>query len=51
MKAVNLVIKEQGGVSAVYDTKEKVLGLPVAGLMSNEDGYEVAAAYTAVDKW
>ena len=50
MKAVNLVIKEQGGVSAVYDTKEKVLGLPVAGLMSNEDGYEVAAAYTAVDK-
>lgn len=50
MKAVNLVIKEQGGISAVYDTKEKVLGLPVAGLMSNNDGYEVAAAYTAIDK-
>ena len=27
-----------------------VLGLPVAGLMSNEDGYKVAAAYTAIDK-
>jgi len=50
VKAVNLVIKEQGGVSAVYGNKEKVLGLPVAGLMSNEDGYKVAAAYTAIDK-
>ena len=50
MKAVNLVIKEQGGVSAVYDNKEEVLGLPVAGLMSNDDGYKVAAAYTAIDK-
>jgi adenine deaminase len=49
-KAVNLVIKEQGGVSAVYDNKEMVLGLPVAGLMSNEDGYKVAAVYTAIDK-
>ncbi len=50
MNAVNLVIKEKGGVSAVYENKEKVLGLPVAGLMSNEDGYKVAAAYTAIDK-
>ena len=27
-----------------------VLPLPVAGLMSNEDGYKVAADYTAIDK-
>lgn len=50
MKAVNLVIKERGGVSAVSSEKEMVLGLPVAGLMSNDDGYKVAAAYTAIDK-
>ena len=50
MTAVNLVIKEGGGVSAVSDRKEIVLGLPVAGLMSNDDGYKVAAAYTAIDK-
>jgi len=50
MRAVNLVIREQGGVSAVYAGKEKVLALPVAGLMSNEDGYKVAADYTAIDK-
>jgi len=48
-KAVNLVIAEQGGVSAVMDGKEMVLGLPVAGLMSNKDGYEVSALYTAID--
>ncbi len=50
MKAVNLVIKERGGVSSVNNKKEMVLGLPVAGLMSNKDGYQVAAAYTAIDK-
>jgi adenine deaminase len=27
-----------------------ILGLPVAGLMSNEDGYKIAADYTAIDK-
>jgi len=49
MKAINLVIKEKGGVSAVSNTHEKVLGLPVAGLMSNADGYTVAAAYSEID--
>lgn len=49
-KAVNLVIEQQGGVSAVDNEKEMVLALPVAGLMSNEDGYKVAASYTAIDK-
>jgi adenine deaminase len=55
-KAVNAVITESGGVSAFYRTSlgegwaGSVLGLPVAGLMSNEDGYKVAAAYTAIDK-
>ena len=50
-KAVNLVIKQRGGVSAVCDGEEKVLALPVAGLMSNLDGYLVAAEYTAIDKF
>jgi adenine deaminase len=49
-KAVNLVIEQQGGISAVSNEKEMVLGLPVAGLMSNEDGYKIAEAYTAIDK-
>lgn len=51
-RAVNLVIKEQGGVSAVTfnGSNDMVLGLPVAGLMSNENGYTIAANYTAIDK-
>jgi adenine deaminase len=49
-KAVNLVIEQQGGISVVDNEREMVLALPVAGLMSNEDGYKVAAAYTAIDK-
>ncbi len=55
-KAVNFLVKERGGISAVKVSplgeglEEAVLGLPVAGLMSNEDGYKVAAAYTAIDK-
>ena len=50
LKAVNLVIATQGGVSAVSNTKEMILPLPVAGLMSNDDGYKIATAYTAIDK-
>lgn len=49
--AVNLLIKQQGGVSAVSEEKMMVLPLPVAGLMSNENGYKVAADYTAIDKF
>ncbi len=48
-QAINLVIEEKGGVSCVDGVSELVLGLPVAGLMSAKDGYEVAAAYTAID--
>jgi adenine deaminase len=50
-RAVNLVIAEQGGLSAVGRGQELVLGLPVAGLMSNGDGYEIAAAYTKLDQF
>jgi len=48
-EAVNLLIAQRGGVSAVSEEKMMVLPLPVAGLMSNEDGYKVATDYTAID--
>lgn len=48
-KAVNLVIEANGGVSCINGDKEMVLALPVAGLMSNEDGYKIAEQYTAID--
>ncbi|WP_114792345.1 adenine deaminase [Niabella yanshanensis] len=48
-KAVNQVIEQKGGVSAVNEAKEAVLPLPVAGLMSAGDGYAIARSYTAID--
>ena len=50
-KAVNLLIEAKGGVSAVNGNQEEVLPLPVGGIMSPEDGYEVAAAYTRIDQF
>jgi adenine deaminase len=48
-EAVNLIIKSGGGVSAVSENDKIVLSLPVAGLMSNLNGYDVAKAYTEID--
>jgi adenine deaminase len=49
-RAVNLVIENKGGVSCVGGQKDMILPLPVAGLMSTENGYEVAKKYSAIDK-
>jgi adenine deaminase len=48
-RAVNAVIKENGGISLADETMVKSIGLPVAGLMSTEDGYRVAEKYTELD--
>ena len=49
-QAINLVIEAKGGVSAIRDKETAfLLALPIAGLMSDEDGYEVARQYTAID--
>lgn len=49
-RAVNLVIREKGGVSLVNKELEMVVALPVAGLMSADDGYKVADAYARIDQ-
>ena len=49
LHAVNLLIEHTGGVTAYCGTEMLAVPLPVAGLMSNEDGYEVAAAYQNAD--
>ncbi|HEY6063520.1 MAG TPA: adenine deaminase [Chitinophagaceae bacterium] len=49
-KAVNLVVKHKGGVSFCEDDLEMIVPLPVAGLMSNEDGYKIAEQYSLIDK-
>jgi len=37
-------------VSAVSKTHQQILPLPVAGIMSAEDGYQIAESYTSIDK-
>jgi adenine deaminase len=48
-KAVNALIKATGGISCIGKNEELILPLPVAGLMTNENGDEVARKYTAID--
>ncbi|MCL5022439.1 MAG: adenine deaminase [Nitrospirae bacterium] len=49
-RAVNLVIAQKGGLAAVCGEREELLPLPLAGIMSSEDGYEVAERYSALDR-
>ncbi len=50
-EAVNLLIDAKGGVSAVGFGEKHMLALPIAGLMTDVDGYEVAASYTKLDQF
>jgi len=50
-KAVNLIIKNKGGISAVDSKKEHVLPLPVAGIMSTDAGDIVANSYSTIDQF
>lgn len=48
-RAVNLIIESRGGLSIVNDQIEEILPLPIAGLMSSEEGINVAGMYTRID--
>ncbi|MCF8285549.1 MAG: adenine deaminase [Chitinophagaceae bacterium] len=50
LKAINLVVQDKGGISCVQNDASKVIGLPVAGLMSTADPYQVANDYIEIDK-
>jgi len=48
-KAVNTIIDHQGGICAVTEEGTEILPLPIAGLMSGRDGFEVAKRYAELD--
>ncbi|MBL6950002.1 MAG: adenine deaminase [Bacteroidales bacterium] len=50
-RAINLIVKSKGGISIVEGDKEMILPLPFAGIMSNLDGYQIAATYEKMDQW
>lgn len=47
--AVNLIIKNRGGVCAVNGSENKMLALPVAGIMSDKNGWETGKLYQEID--
>jgi adenine deaminase len=49
-KAVNLIIKNKGGICAVTASEEKIVSLPVAGIMSDKSAVEIGKSYAALDK-
>lgn len=48
-KAVNLIIENEGGICAVSDAEQKVVALPVAGIMSDEDAETIGKQYSELD--
>lgn len=49
-RAVNLLVDAKGGISFVDGEESLVLPLPVAGLMSDADGYKVAEQYSVINQ-
>ena len=48
-RAVNAIIQNKGGISAVAGERETILPLPIAGIMSNEEYVRVAEQYRSLD--
>ncbi|MBK9758540.1 MAG: adenine deaminase [Flavobacteriales bacterium] len=49
-KAINLVIRERGGITLANGVLERVLPLPIAGIMTDADAYLVSDAYAEMDR-
>ena len=48
--AINLVIESRGGIGLSNGRDRRILPLPVAGIMSDGDAYEVAERYAEMDR-
>ena len=49
LSAVNLIIGNTGGICAVNGNHKKYLALPVAGIMSEQNGWETGRLYQEID--
>ena len=49
-RAVNLIIENKGGICAFSNLEEKIVSLPVAGIMSDKDGATIGKQYAELDK-
>ena len=48
-KAVNLLIQHKGGICAINETTEKVVTLPIAGIMSDQPAEIIGKSYAELD--
>lgn len=48
--AINLLIETKGGISLINGDFQLHLPLPVAGIMSHEDGYKIAETYKLLNR-
>lgn len=48
--AVNMIMKQKGGIAAVRPGQKEILPLPVAGIMSDRPGEEAGAAYEKLSR-
>lgn len=48
-RAVNLLIQNKGGICAVTASQEKIISLPVAGIMSDKSAIEIGKSYAKLD--
>lgn len=49
LNAVNLIIENTGGICAVNGNEKKSLALPVAGIISDQNGWETGRLYQEID--
>ena len=48
-RAVNKLVNNRGGLSAISENDEKIIALPVAGLMSDQSCETIGKAYAEID--
>jgi len=48
--AVNLLVEAKGGIACVCDGESTMMSLPVAGIMSDQNAWDVAGLYALLDQ-
>ena len=50
-RAINLLVENKGGIAYSIESRESVLPLPVAGIMTTEEGHQVAKQYQEMTQY
>ncbi|NVO19007.1 MAG: adenine deaminase [Bacteroidetes bacterium] len=50
-KAINLLVESKGGIAVSNGDKKQLLPLPIAGIMTDADGKDVAVSYESINRF